>query len=99
MIGRYLDLTTAHLGARETRGAAHQLQGSGPRVITHEHGLWVHVNQEPAEAFEAEAAHLRESFPHLLAALRLARALGPDVFWLNFDADGERREELPVHDW
>ncbi|GAB3216335.1 hypothetical protein GCM10027586_08430 [Kineococcus gypseus] len=79
--------------------AAHQLHGSGPRVIAHEHGLWVHVSQEPAEAFEGETVHLRESFPHLLAALRLARVLGSDVFWINFDADGERHEQLPVYEW
>jgi len=99
MIGRYLDLSTAHLTQREACSAAERLARSGPRVIEHEYGLWVHVSQEDSESFESDIQHLHADFPTLLAVIRYARALGADVFWINFDADGARCEHLPVHEW
>ena len=99
MIARYLDLSTAHLTEHEARHAADHLSSSGPRVIGHEYGLWVHVSQEAPELFEQDMQHLQEEFPNLLAVIRYARAQGPDVFWVNFDADGECCKGLLVHDW
>lgn len=38
-------------------------------------------------------------FPNLLAAIRYARSLGSDVYWINFDADADVVLDLPTYDW
>lgn len=97
MIARYLDLSTCHLTQREVDTAESVFQLDGPRVITHEYGLFVNVQHDDVE--EHDEAMRAADFPNLLAVSRYARSLGEDVHWINFDADGETLPALPTHDW
>jgi len=96
VIARYLDLSTAHLTHREAQSAAETFTTTGPRVIKHEHGLWVNVQHDDVK--DADEG-LAETFPNLLAVIQLARAHGADVNWINFDRDGEILPDLPCFVW
>ena len=86
---KYLDLSTGHLTEAEREGPAII---DNFKAIDHGYGwrVWVPAADDP---------HLAENaaqFPNVLAAMNLARSL--DCFWINFDADGEYVDELPVFD-
>lgn len=96
---RYLDLSTSHLSQQEVNEV-----GTAPgRAIPHEYGAWVHVPSVAEEEFESDFvgayADMWEAYPNLLLAIRYARTLGDDVFWINFDADGDQVEALPTYSW
>lgn len=102
-VRRYLDLSTGHL----TRTEAEVLDFLTRRdrddepwiVVPHGYGAWVHVDPDPGaidEFIEAddEFAHRWAS---MIECMRAALALG--CLWINFDADADRMEGLPVYDW
>ena len=94
MIARYLDLSTDHL----THTEMDDITAAPPVVIEHAHGAWVNV--QPAEHGDVPLADDPDwvDFPRLAAVLEYARTLGDDVHWINFDADGEHLDDLPVFD-
>lgn len=92
MIARYLDVSTGHLTRRELDTAVVVLAQDGPRVIAHEYGMWVNVQHDDVE--DGAETLTAAGFINLLAVIRVARALGPDVNWINFDADGETLDQL-----
>lgn len=98
-IYKYLDLSTGHLSEYEMEAVMANLADlpeAGPRVIPHDYGAWVNV-EEPTEDSEERDAMIAGRYPSLWKCFQFARAF--DCNWINFDQDAEFEEGLPTHDW
>lgn len=90
MIAKYLDCSTTHLTPVEMA----RITEAPLRVIAHEYGAWVHV---PSDLDDVEDAFAEVGdFPALFALLRFARALDPEIAWVNLDCDAETVPGVPT---
>jgi hypothetical protein len=97
---QYLDLTTAHVTEQEWEAIATNwpaLDDSGPRVIKHDYGAWVNVQEEFAVGESEEAAVFAMRYPNVHRVLVHAHHAGCN--WINFDQDASHEPDLPIHDW
>lgn len=93
MIGKYLDLSTAHL-TPATHGLLDDAPDHLPTVMKHPDGYgWlVYVHQDDVDP-EEDTENIP---PDLLACLNLAREHG--CGWMVFDCDADTIPGLPTYD-
>jgi hypothetical protein len=93
MIGKYLDLSTAHL-TPATRGLLDEAPYYFPTVMKHPDGYgWMVFVQIDDVDPEEDAANIP---PDLLACLNLARE--HDCWWMLFDCGADIIPGLPTYD-
>lgn len=96
-VKQYLDASTGHLPEGERRMLADEAEaieadsltrsGGMPRVIAHRWGWWVNVQHDDPDR--------PKDMPALCAVLDFARK--HECWWINFDADAEVVDGLPVY--
>lgn len=94
---QYLDLSTGHLTEAEMNVVNARFAGDDddtPRVIAHEYGAWVNVQQVGTTYDEATFA---ANYPNIAACINRAREL--DCNWINFDQDAGYDGALPTYEW
>lgn len=98
MILNYLDVSTAHMTARDNEILASVPNHMLPVTVTeHEYGYFVQFSEDvPMEDIseQSRAAGLSDAF---VGVLRYARER--HCFLINLDADAEQVDNLPAHDW
>lgn len=97
-VNTMLDLSTSHLSAHDAWLLSNRGSHDRPRSVEHEYGWIVFVASDPEHVVEV-GREMRERghSPGMIRIYECAAALG--VMLINFDADGEVIEGVPVHDW
>ena len=97
---KYLDLSISHI----TYEDAETLEEwrSGPRVVPHEFGFFVHVPRACGNRSQLDPEQLKEIVegglsPALVVVLEHARK--KDCEWVNLDRDAVEENGLPVFEW
>ncbi len=98
MILNYLDISTAHVTARDS-----EILGSLPNhvlpvtVTEHGYGYFVRFSEDvPMEEIAEKSRELGLS-DAFVGVLRYAKERR--CFLINLDADAEQADDLPAHDW
>ena len=93
-IEKFLDLSTAYMTEKDStrlreagKGRKKTPTTNLPRIINHEYGFWVNVQQDP-EVFVDQAAALVDAGFSAAFIKVIVHARKKGCWWINFDQDG-----------